>query len=84
MKTCLVAVFVTQEQSSVAGMTATQGPTLAGCTLTSKTELTLHFNKSLLGTEQLLTRTTVRATLSPKLSSSHNVTHAVCERVSSK
>jgi len=37
-------------------MTATQGPTLAGCTLTSKSELTLHFNKTLLGTEQLLVR----------------------------
>jgi hypothetical protein len=40
----------------VAGMTATQGPTLAGCKVTSKTELTLHFNQSLLGTELLLTR----------------------------
>ena len=40
---------LTAEESSVAGMTASQGPTLSGCTIASKTELTLHFNESLLG-----------------------------------
>ena len=42
--------------STIEGMTATQGPTLSGCDLTSKTELTLHFNQSLLGTEGLMLR----------------------------
>jgi hypothetical protein len=40
---------LTAEESSVAGMRASQGPTLSGCTIASKTELTLHFNESLLG-----------------------------------
>jgi hypothetical protein len=55
MHTQMVA-GLSAEQSSVAGMSATQGPTLAGCTLSSKTSLLLHFNQTLLGSESLLAR----------------------------
>ena len=65
----------------VAGMTATQGPTLAGCKVTSKTELTLHFNQSLLGTELLLHRDEVTGRVLPRVPGGYFLPQTVAHHI---